>query len=80
MENDQLVLLVAQKDPKQEEPEPDDMYQFGTIVKVKQMLKLPGETSRILVEGLYRARVLRYLSTDPYFLVEVEEYKEMKPN
>lgn len=76
MENDQLVLLVAQKDPKQEEPEPDDMYQFGTIVKVKQMLKLPGETSRILVEGLYRARVLRYLSTDPYFLVEVEEYKE----
>lgn len=67
MENDQLVLLLSQKDPKQEEPTPDDMYQFGTVAKVKQMLKLPSETSRILVEGLYRARVIRYLSTNPYF-------------
>jgi len=76
MNSDQQVLLLAQKDPKQEEPTPEDLYQFGTVAKIKQMLRLPSETSRILVEGLYRAKVTNYISTDPYFLVEVEEYKE----
>ncbi|WP_408609357.1 endopeptidase La [Caldicellulosiruptor changbaiensis] len=76
MNSDQQVLLLAQKDPKQEEPSPQDLYQYGTVAKIKQMLKLPSETSRILVEGLSRAKVIDYVSVDPYFLVEVEEYKE----
>nr|WP_156823666.1 endopeptidase La [Caldicellulosiruptor sp. F32] len=76
MNSDQQVLLLAQKDPKQEEPSPEDLYQYGTVAKIKQMLKLPSETSRILVEGFSRAKVIGYVSVDPYFLVEVEEYKE----
>lgn len=80
MNSDQQVLLLAQKDPKQEEPSPEDLYQYGTVAKIKQMLKLPSETSRILVEGLSRAKVIGYVSVDPYFLVEVEEYKEKGGN
>ncbi|WAM30980.1 endopeptidase La [Caldicellulosiruptor naganoensis] len=80
MNSDQQVLLLAQKDPKQEEPTPDDLYQFGTVAKIRQMLRLPSETSRILVEGLSRAKVIDYVSVDPYFLVEVEEYKENDGN
>lgn len=67
MNSDQQVLLLAQKDPKQEEPSPEDLYQYGTVAKIKQMLKLPSETSRILVEGLSRAKVIGYVSVDPYF-------------
>ncbi len=80
MNSDQQVLLLAQKDPKQEEPGPEDLYQFGTVAKIKQMLRLPNEASRILVEGLHRAKVTEYLQTSPYFLVEIEEYREESSN
>ncbi len=70
---DNLILLIAQKEAKIEEPEEDDLYPVGTIANIKQILKLPGGTNRILVEGTSRARIKRVLSTKPFFSVEVEE-------
>ena len=64
---DQEIILVTQKDTKIDEPEIDDIYEVGTISKIKQLLKLPGETIRVLVEGLERGRVLEYTKEDPYF-------------
>jgi ATP-dependent Lon protease len=69
MVNNQEIILVTQKDIKIDEPEIDDIYEVGTISKIKQLLKLPGETIRILVEGLERGRILEYTKEEPYFEV-----------
>ena len=73
MVNDQLIFLASQKEAEIEEPTPDDFYDVGTISKIKQMLKLPGDTIRVLVEGISRARIVDMLQENPYFIVEVEE-------
>jgi ATP-dependent Lon protease len=76
MANDQLILLCAQKQAKIDIPTPEDIYDVGTVAKVKQLLKLPGETIRVLVEGLQRAKITRFIDTEPFFMVEVEEFEE----
>ncbi|MFC4618170.1 endopeptidase La [Camelliibacillus cellulosilyticus] len=72
MVDDHQIFLVAQKEVTVENPKPADIYDVGTISSVKQMLKLPNGTIRILVEGLERARVKAYTKKDPYYEAEVE--------
>ncbi len=74
MMDDSLILLCTQINPKLEEPEVDDFYHVGTIAKVKQMLKLPGGSIRVLVEGLNRGKVKKIKMKEPFFLAEAEEY------
>ncbi len=78
MVEDNKILLVAQKEARIDEPTPDDIYVMGTIAQVKQMLKLPGGTIRVLVEGLSRAYVKSFTATEPYFQVEVDEVHDDK--
>lgn len=73
MVNDQLIFLASQKKAEINEPTPDDFYKVGTVSKIKQMLKLPGDTIRILVEGISRAKIANILQEDPHFVVEVIE-------
>ncbi len=70
------IFLVAQKDLKVEMPEAEELYAIGTIATVKQVLKLPGETLRVLVEGKRRARFLAYAQTEPYLTAQVESIEE----
>jgi ATP-dependent Lon protease len=74
MVKDSHIFLTSQKDLKIEDPTPDDYFKVGTICKVKQMLKLPGDVIRVLVEGINRAQIREITSTEPYFEVEVEEF------
>lgn len=74
MINDQLIFLVTQMDANTDLPEEDDFYRVGTISKVKQLLKLPGDTIRVLVEGISRAEIQTIVSDDPFFLADVVEY------
>lgn len=53
---DQRVFLVAQHDAGEEDPNGEDLYEVGTISRVKQVLKLPGDNIRVLVEGMQRGR------------------------
>lgn len=76
MIKDKEIFLSTQKDPAIDNPEQDDIYQVGTVVEIKQMLKLPGGTIRVLVEGIRRAKILRYLEHDGYYKVEIQEYDE----
>ncbi|MGE5630312.1 MAG: endopeptidase La [Caulobacteraceae bacterium] len=76
MINDQLIFLVTQKDAHIDLPTPEDFYEVGTISKIKQLLKLPGDTIRVLVEGVNRAEVNEIISDEAYFLVEVTEHEE----
>lgn len=72
MSNDQKLFLVSQKDPNIEEPTLDELYSVGTIVHIKQMLKLAGDTVRVLVEGERRAKIESEVSNSPFFEVVVE--------
>ncbi|WP_129727731.1 MULTISPECIES: endopeptidase La [Bacillaceae] len=62
--DDNIVFLVMQKDVNIDEPHKDDLYPIGTLAKVKQMLKLPNNTVRVLVEGLHRAEIQELLEEE----------------
>ncbi|WP_298839110.1 endopeptidase La [Clostridium sp.] len=72
MLNNQEIFLVSQKVSKIEEPEEKDIYEIGTICNVKQILKLPGDTIRVLVEGIQRGKISEYKEKEPFVRVEVE--------
>ena len=77
MNKEKDIMLSAQKDAKTQDPSVDDIFPFGTIGNIIQMLRLPDGTVKILVEGKKRARIAEYLKDDDYFLVEVEEVEEV---
>ncbi|MFO0476159.1 MAG: endopeptidase La, partial [Alphaproteobacteria bacterium] len=66
------ILLVTQKNPTQDEPGEDDIYRIGTLASVVQLLKLPDQTVRVLVEGKQRARIKRFIPNGNFFQVEAE--------
>ena len=76
MVHDNQIFLVAQKEAKTNEPVNDDLYSLGTVANIKQTLKLPGGTLRVLVEGLQRARIEKFLQSEPFFKARVEEIQE----
>lgn len=76
MVDENLILLSSQSEVNIEEPKPEDIYQVGTISKVRQMLKLPNGTIRVLVEGVVRAKIVKYLDNEDFYEVEVEEMPE----
>jgi len=66
------ILLVTQKNPTQDEPGENDIYRIGTLASVVQLLKLPDQTVRVLVEGKQRARIKRFIPNGNFFQVEAE--------
>ncbi|MBR6753037.1 MAG: LON peptidase substrate-binding domain-containing protein, partial [Clostridia bacterium] len=72
MMEDQKVLLVAQKDAEVDEPSMEDMCPVGTIALVKQVLNMPGDTIRVLVEGQERAKLSKILEEDPCWIAEAQ--------
>ncbi|MGN6710351.1 endopeptidase La [Anaerocolumna jejuensis] len=78
MENDQLVLLLTQRDPDTEEPGQEDLFSVGTIALVKQIIKLPGNVIRVLVTGTDRARLDSIVEEEPFLMGEVAMIEENK--
>ncbi|QAT39379.1 endopeptidase La [Clostridium sp. JN-9] len=76
MLNNQEIFLASQKKAVVEEPEEKDIYNIGTICNIKQILKLPGDTVRVLVEGISRAKIQQYVSKEDFFKVEVRDLKD----
>jgi ATP-dependent Lon protease len=76
MHGDKIMFVVTQRDVETHEPEPDDLYRVGTIVRVLQLLRLPDGTMKVLVEGLTRAVVKRFMRTEDYLQVRVELREE----
>ncbi len=71
------IFLSSQKDAKTNEPAEDDIYKIGTLGTVVQMLKLPDGTVKVLIEGKKRAQISRFLSHPDFFMVEVDEAREI---
>lgn len=68
-ESDRLILLVAQRDMRVETPTPKDLYEIGVTARIRHIIKVPNGTSRVMVEGLGRARILDYINEDCYMAV-----------
>jgi len=73
MEADKQIVLVAQKDPSEDDPGVDDVYQVGTLATILQMLKLPDGTLKVLVEGLGRVSVLNSFQEDDFIKASAQE-------
>ena len=72
MLNNQEIFLVSQRVSKIEEPEEKDIYSIGTVCNIKQILKLPGDTIRVLVEGVKRGKISQYKNNETFTKAEVE--------
>ncbi len=70
MLHDQKIFLVTQKDPEVEKPELPELYQVGTVAYIKQVVKLPHDLLRVLVEGIERAELLGLEQEEPFLKAE----------
>ncbi|MBN1919048.1 MAG: endopeptidase La [Verrucomicrobia bacterium] len=68
--SDDMILVAAQKSVEEENPEPDDIYRVGTQAKIIQILKLPDGSAKVLVEGICRRRIERFLAQKDYYRVK----------
>jgi ATP-dependent Lon protease len=73
MESGKRILLVAQKNASDDDPEAEGIYRIGTVASILQLLKLPDGTVKVLVEGEHRAKILDYVETEDCFTANTEE-------
>ncbi len=73
VERDKFIFLSAQKDPSIEEPTFDDIYHYGTTAKIIQILRLPNNLLKVLVEGVFQSRIQRKLKNDEYLEAYIQQ-------
>ncbi len=73
---DSFLMLVTQKDPSVEDPKPDEIYKVGTVSRILRMLKLPDGSVKALVQGISKARIVRYVKKKDLYLVKIEIISE----
>ena len=71
------MFLCAQKDSTIEDPAAKDVYTIGTVCEIKQILKMPEGQIRVLVEGLYRARLLKVVQSSPFMQGQIQQIDEV---
>ena len=72
LQQDKMVLILAQRDPETDLPAPGDLYKYGTLVRIYKMMKLPEDSLHAVVHGVSRARVMEVIETEPVMRVRVE--------
>jgi ATP-dependent Lon protease len=77
MSNRTEIVLVAQRDAKTNNPEPDDIYDIGTLGTIIQLLRLPDGTVKVLIEGKARVKIKKFLDEEKFFAVEAEVLQEV---
>jgi len=82
MKEDKEILLASQRDPSNDEPKAEDIYEIGAVANVLQRLKLHDGTGKVLVEGKARARIEGYVDNDEYFEAQatIVEETEQDPD
>jgi ATP-dependent Lon protease len=74
-----MIFLATQKALDVENPSPDDIHTIGTAGIIMRMLKLPDERIKILVQGIAKGKIVKYIQTDPYFSVRIDRLADAKP-
>ena len=75
---DRLILLASQKDITAEHPDPEEIYDIGTVAMIMRMRKLPDGRVKILVQGLNKARILSFDQKNPYFVTKLAKVEDIK--
>ena len=78
MRVNRLLLVVAQRDGRVDDPRVEDLFQWGTISLIMKIFKMPDGTHSAMVQGIARGRILDFVQTDPYMKVAVQPYLEEK--
>lgn len=81
MNSNQLIFLVAQKKVKDDDPSQTQIYEFGVLARIKQIISQNGDSMKVLVEGRYRAEVVKYVDDGKFlkaFIVKKEDIKYSK--
>jgi len=76
MARDKMMVFTTQKTKDAEEPKNQDLYQIGTVGQIKEVLKSPDETVRVVVEGMRRVEIKEFVQTDPFFKVNIRAIEE----
>ncbi len=76
MQKDEKIFLVTLKNKDAKEPQQEDFYEIGVIAKVRQLIKMPNNIVRVLVEGLERAGLQEIVDYSEYYLVQVQRFDE----
>ncbi len=79
MKAEKEIFLATQREAGTREPTPSEVHEVGTVASVVQVMRLPDATVKVLVDGLRRARILRFVGEQEHFMVEVEELPEPPP-
>jgi len=70
--NEKVIVTICQKDPRLDDPRPQDLYAFGTAAIVLKLLRIEEGTQSVIVHGLARVRLVEWLSSEPYFRARIE--------
>jgi ATP-dependent Lon protease len=73
---DRLIGMVTSKKPDLEAPDPEDLYEVGTIASIQRLFRLPDGTIRLLVQGIERMKIKEYIDEEPYLKAKVQLYPE----
>ena len=74
LSTNKMVMLLTQKDLNAENPIPDELYSIGTVGLIMRMLKLPDGRVKVLVQGLAKARAVKFSQEEPFFTAGIEKY------
>src|SRR3979409_2313457 len=76
MRSDTFILLATQKNASDDDPSTESIYEVGTLASVLQLLKLPDGTVKVLVEGVERAKILKYTDRADYYEAEATTFQD----
>ncbi len=77
LEGNRMIFLTSQKDINIENPSPSDLYSVGTVGLIMRMLKLPDGRIKILVQGVSRAKTVKFLQKEPFYQVEIKTFPDV---
>ena len=80
MNDNQRIFLVAQRDTEIDNPQIEALYEIGVLAEIKQVSKLQNNIVRVLVKGLFRAKLMSFAECDEFLLAQVEEIEELEAN
>jgi ATP-dependent Lon protease len=76
---ERTIVVTAQMDPRQDAPKPGDMHTVGTLATVHKVVRMPNQSRFVFTEGVERVRLLRFVQTEPFMVVEVEPLEDTDP-
>lgn len=78
--NDKIIGVMTQKDPKVEDPGPEEIYNFGTAVSILKMVRVSEQDVRVVVQGISRIEIDRFVRQEPYYVAKVLSIEEKEPD